>query len=385
VALPSPTAEESATLRYPALSILALASIVALLYFGRLFFITLATAILLTFILEPFVRALTSLRFPRPLASFVVCLVGLLLLYFVSLGVATQLTGLAEDLPAYTERANRVLDSAFERVNSIESGIVRMAPNRSPMPAGQVQPLTPDAARKRRLVSPVPPLPAPTVQEVRIQRDNSPISTFIYANFGTIVEIGLMVGFIPFLVYFMLSWSDHFHRAILALFPQQNRSVVNSSLMGIRYVARAYVAGNFILGLLLSVASVLLFIYLRLPYPLLIGPLSGFLSLVPYIGLPLALLPPVLAGFAVYSGLTPYLFIGVGVAALHLLALNLLYPKIVGARVHLNPLAVTVALMFWGVMWGGIGLVLAIPITAALKAICDNVQSWQPYGRFLGD
>ncbi|WP_305017126.1 AI-2E family transporter [Mycobacterium tuberculosis] len=47
---------------------------------------------------------------------------------------------------------------------------------------------------------------------------------------------------------------------------------------------------------------------------------------------------------------------------MHLFALNLLYPKIVGARVHLNPLAVTIALMFWGLIWGGIGLVLAVPI-----------------------
>ena len=67
------------------------------------------------------------------------------------------------------------------------------------------------------------------------------------------------------------------------------------------------------------------------------------------------------------------------------MALNLLYPAIVGARVHLNPLAVTIALMFWGTMWGGMGLVLAIPITAAAKAALDNIQGLQPYGRLLGD
>jgi predicted PurR-regulated permease PerM len=53
--------------------------------------------------------------------------------------------------------------------------------------------------------------------------------------------------------------------------------------------------------------------------------------------------------------------------------------------VHLNPLAVTVALMFWGLLWGGIGLLLAIPITAGIKVACDNVESLRPYGRLLGD
>jgi predicted PurR-regulated permease PerM len=67
------------------------------------------------------------------------------------------------------------------------------------------------------------------------------------------------------------------------------------------------------------------------------------------------------------------------------LALNLLYPKVVGSRVHLNPLVVTVALMFWATLWGAAGLMLAIPITAGIKAVCDNVESLQPYGKLLGD
>jgi len=59
-------------------------------------------------------------------------------------------------------------------------------------------------------------------------------------------------------------------------------------------------------------------------------------------------------------------------------------PALVGKRVHLNALAVTVALLFWGWLWGAMGLILAIPITATLKVICDNVESWQPTGRWLG-
>jgi predicted PurR-regulated permease PerM len=46
---------------------------------------------------------------------------------------------------------------------------------------------------------------------------------------------------------------------------------------------------------------------------------------------------------------------------------------------------VTVALMFWSALWGGIGLLLAIPLTAGIKAICDNVESMRPYGKLLGD
>jgi predicted PurR-regulated permease PerM len=77
--------------------------------------------------------------------------------------------------------------------------------------------------------------------------------------------------------------------------------------------------------------------------------------------------------------------ISVMVLALHFLALNVLYPKFLGNRMRLNPLAVTMALLFWGWLWGGMGLILAIPITAAMKIIFDHVDALNPWGIWLGE
>ncbi|MBM3773691.1 MAG: AI-2E family transporter [Acidobacteria bacterium] len=156
-------------------------------------------------------------------------------------------------------------------------------------------------------------------------------------------------------------------------------------MQGIADMIRAFVVGNFVLGMLLALVSSLIFWLIRLPFPLLAGPLSGFLSLVPYIGLPLAMVPPLFVALASVTKVSGYILVIAVVASLHLVALNLLYPKIVGSRVHLNPLVVTFSLMMWGFLWGAAGLVLAIPLTAGLKAVCDNVQGLRPYGKFLGD
>ena len=123
---------------------------------------------------------------------------------------------------------------------------------------------------------------------------------------------------------------------------------------------------------------------MRLPYPMLVGPLSGFMSLLPYVGLPLAMVPPLFAALGVNT-VPVYVLVVVSVSVLHLIALNLLYPKIVGSRVHLNPLVVTFSLMLWGFLWDAPGLLLAIPLTAGLKAVCDNVKGLRPIGKFLGD
>jgi predicted PurR-regulated permease PerM len=105
---------------------------------------------------------------------------------------------------------------------------------------------------------------------------------------------------------------------------------------------------------------------------------------VPYVGLPLAMVPPLFAALSL-NRLEIYVAIVSTVSILHLITLNLLYPKVVGARVHLNPLVVTFSLMLWGFLWDAPGLLLAIPITAALKAVCDNVKDLRPFGKFLGD
>src|SRR5256885_15962341 len=59
--------------------------------------------------------------------------------------------------------------------------------------------------------------------------------------------------------------------------------------------------------------------------------------------------------------------------------------QIVGKRLRLNPLAVTLALLFWAWIWGAMGLILAVPIVGATKIICDYVDSFRGVGGWLGD
>jgi len=372
---------------YPLLFI-AFGVAVALLYYGRLFVITLVIAITIAFLLDPFVELLMKLRLPRAVASFVVLSVSLLLLYLAGLAAYSQVSVLVNDLPTYSERIGALVGRVTDRVERFERRAYellvpkplrdRETPAPPPGPEPRVgrrpaEPPMPVGSGSAR-----PPLPAERTGRV-------PLLTYLYGYAETFYAVALMASFVPFLVYFMLSWKDHFRRSYLQLFQGQDRYAAGRSWEGIADMARAYVLGNFVLGILLSVVSALFFWAMKLPYFLLVGPLSGFLSLIPYIGLPLSMVPPFFVALGVYDRLTPYIVIGAVVGFLHLLALNLLYPKLVGSRVHLNPLVVTVALMFFGLLWGGIGLILAIPIAAGVKAVCDNVPDLQPYGRLLGD
>ena len=371
--------------------ILAAAAAIALLYFGRVFFITVIIAAMIAFLLDPLVVILHEAAHAARPGQF--------------RGVQHRAGGVVSGGPGTVSAkpADRRRPAGLRRAHQRNGGFRRHPhgghrerdlPQRgaAALPAAdRAAPAPPpdSAARgkKKKVETPIilPPILPPAVQEVHIQQEPTPIFVYAYTYLAEYYSVLLMASFVPFLVYFLLSWRDHIRARYLLIFEGENRQAAAAAWGGLGDMVRAYVIGNFMLGLLLSVASALLFASVKLPYWLIVAPMSGFLSLVPYIGLPLALMPPVVAALPASKEPAMYLFLTVSVAMLHLLALNLLYPKFVGARVHLNPLAVTVALMFWGMLWGALGLVLAIPLTAAIKALCDHVPSMQPYGRLLGD
>jgi predicted PurR-regulated permease PerM len=316
----------------------------------------------------------------------VVCSVALAVLYLLGWGVYTEVANLAADLPTYSRRINTLADSMAAKLDEIEKKtwellVPKRFQNQPPSQPALLAPQRPQSGRR----SATPPAPPPAIQEVRIHSDPQPFYSYMYGYVRTFYNVALTASFVPFLVYFMLSWRDHLRGSFLRLFNGESRLTAGKALEGVAEVTRAFVIGNLALGLVVGFFSSIFFFAIRVPYWPLIGPLSGFLSMVPYVGMPLAMLPPLVAGLAVYDQAGIYILIAAVVGMLHLLALNLLYPKMVGGRVHLNPLVATVALMFWGTLWGAVGLVFAIPLTAGVKAVCDNVGWLQGYGKLLGD
>ena len=382
-----------------ALPTIAAGVLIAILYWARVVFITTIIAVIVALILEPFVGILNRLRIPRPLATLMVGALAALALYFTGLAAVDQISGLTGDVPAFKENLTGFITSVSDRVQNLENTTAHLlipARKAEPAPAPQA-PARPKKTTKEKgppqvaltgggPVAVPGSLVPPAIPEVRIhEEDRNLIADYIYARLGTVYEFLLMASFVPFLVYFMLSWRDHIYRSFLRFFEGRDRVAAARSLEGVAEMARAFVVGNFVIGLFLAAMSWTAFAILKIPYPFLAGVLSGFLSLVPYVGMPVAAVPPILAALAGGDHGSVILIAFIVVLILHLTAMNVLYPKIVGARVHLNPLVVTFSLMFWGFLWDAAGLLLAIPITAGIKAVCDNVAGLRSYGRFLGD
>jgi predicted PurR-regulated permease PerM len=334
------------------LTLLGMALVIMFAYYGESVLAVLFFAVLLSFMLSPVVQALEFLRIPRAMAALISVVVLLAILYGITVASYNQAIIFAENVPKYSAKIRSV-----------------------------IQPIQRDAEKLEKTGEAVSEPEDKNIVPVRQVQSWSETLTH---GAGTLTDIVLAASFVPFLAYFLLTWQSHARSATVMLFPLHHRHTAFVTLGLIGKMLQSFIVGNLLIGLLISAVSVGIFGLLHVPFFYFIGFLSGFLSLVPYLGIVLAMLPPILVGL---GQLEPgdLIVVVVCVVALHLFALNVLYPKLLGSRLKINPLAVTIALLFWGAVWGAVGLVLAIPITGAIKIVFDHVESMKPYADWLGE
>ena len=336
------------------LRIIASGIVFAFLYFASSVVLTLLLAILFAYFLDPVVEFLERLHVPRGLGALMALLAVTLLVGGVGYLVADRTDQFVADWPRYSAILGHAESAVAGKLATVEN---------------QVEVISPGEAKDR--------------QPVRVV-DSRPVRDLLFLGVGSLYSVFLVAAFLPFLVFFMLAAKPQIWKATMELFPSGKRTRVKEALDQVSVMLRSYLAGNALVALILMCATWAFFLLIHLDYPFLAGCVSGLLNLVPYLGVVLAWLPPFFIGMVKWNTIGPYLGIAATLFFFHMIGLNVLMPAIVGRRVHLNPLAVTIALLLWGWLWGGIGLILAIPITATIKVICDHVEGWEPAGRWLG-
>lgn len=111
-----------------------------------------------------------------------------------------------------------------------------------------------------------------------------------------------------------------------------------------------------------------------LDFALFWGFLAFLLNYVPNVGSLLAAVPPVILS-GVQLGLAPTLVITVGYLAINMVLGNLVEPALMGRGLRMSPLAIFLALVFWGWLWGPIGMIVSVPLTVSLKIVFENTES----------
>ena len=315
--------------------------------------IPLTLAVLITMLLSPAVSLLEGLKLPRPLSAAV----AIAMLVGVLGGGAYGLSGPAQEWLRKLPQSGGKID---EMLRSIKK------------PFAQIEQAT------ERLSSATERQNASTPQRVQLA---PPGLTERLA--GGTAELAAAVSVIFILVFFLLSSGDTFLRKLVSVIPtfaDKKRTV--ETIRSIESDISFYLVMMLLINVGLGLGVALITALLGIPDPLLWGTLTVILSFAPYVGEMAITVTLLIISMVTFDTLGKALIAPAAYIIL-MSSVHLTVPVIVKRRLLLNPVAVFIAIIFLGWIWGMPGALLAVPLLASCKIICERIEHLHAIAAFL--
>ena len=325
------------------------------LYFARAIFVPIALAVLLNLLLGDFVRRLAKMHIPEALGAAVV-----LVLFVGGIGLATyQLSGPAA---GWVEGAPYNLAKIQDKLQSVKETVEEV--KRTTKQVEEMADTDGDAG------APAVTVKGPSLTESFLSGAGRVAST---------------VGITIVLLYFMLASGDLFLRKLVKVLPtfQDKKRAVEIARQAESDISR-YLVTVTLVNLGLGVLTGLAMFALGMPNPVLWGALAALNNFIPYLGAMVTTGVLAVVAAVTFEELSAI----VAPPAVYLLLTTLegqfVTPMLLGRRLTLNPVVIFLALLVWGWLWGVPGVLMAVPLLAAFKILCDHVPSLATVGEFLG-
>ena len=344
-------------------------AVIAGLWWGQVVLVPLVLSVLASYALEPVIIRLGSVHIARPVA------VPLLLITLLAVtgagiyGLRGEAVMFLEELPEATHTIRAELQSDHWD----QPGTVA----RVQQAAQELEKAATDAAGPNR---------APTgVTSVRIEEPTFRWSDYLWQGSRGAVEFAGQLFVMLCLVYYLLASGDLYKRKLVRIVGPslaQKRITVQILEEIDRQIERFLLARLFI-NVIVGVCVWMAFRMLGLRAAGIWGVVAAVLFVVPYVGPALVTLGAAVAGFVQFG--SPSMAGAAGGLSLLIAVVegNILAPWLMSRAGRMNAVAVFVSLLFWGWIWGTWGLLLAVPIMAAAKAVCERVDDLSSYAELL--
>jgi predicted PurR-regulated permease PerM len=340
------------------LNFLALLGVVVALWFGRPFFLPIVISLLLATALWPAFKFLHARwRIPRVFSGLIV-ITGLIALS--ALGILWAVVAVQSLLSDMTQsELDRIYDEIRLSTASIDADL-----------AEELFPVV----RTKSIFYPNP-------EQQWVETEKQKIPQYIQVA----IEQTLLI---LFLILFILIEGDmliHRTAAIFGSSSDPDFKAARGALSDMARHIRSYIVWRTVINLGMVLVLGLLYKGLGLRQPWTWAILAGILTFVPYIGPVLAGIPAILDAFVYSPGGGMAVFILLIVYAIILILEGyVVFPLVIGRHMEMNATTVMLACVFWWFVWGEIGLFLALPLMAGIKAICYHVPGWRPWANLMG-
>jgi predicted PurR-regulated permease PerM len=354
--------------------------VVSCLYWAQTVFIPVALAVFLSFLLAPLVTALQRRGLRRlPSVLLVVMLAAAVLGGGVWL-VTAEVTSLAGEVPKYTENIKAKVTSLRHLGQGSVTGhlekMIREITGVWNLPAGSRE-------EKHGNKPPVAALEKPTAVVLEPESPTwlARLPALLSSLLATLAGLGLALV----LVVFMLLKREDLRNRLIRLVSHGQITVMTKALDDAGQRISRFLLMQLIVNATVGLSVGLGLLAIGVRYALLWGFLAAVFRYIPYIGVWIAALPPIVLSLAMFPGwVQPLLVIG-QFLTIELTASNVIEPRLYGHSIGVSEVALLVAAAFWAFLWGPIGLVLSSPLTVCMVVLGKYVPQLKFLDVLLGD
>jgi AI-2 transport protein TqsA len=307
------------------------------------------TAMLLSIIFKPVILGLREKRVPMIVALFGVLLLFTLVLFFLGWVIFSSANAFLQELPNYEGKIAVIADN-------IEAVLLGLA-TRLNLQLNDFQ--WSDALNVSSLTSAV----------------TTGLGSFISFVTSTFMVVLFML--------FMLAGSGDLAKKVRGAFPESLSKKLADMIKVIDSQVRQYLVTKTLISLGTGFLTWFVLMLLGVDFPLVFGFIAFILNYIPNIGSTIAVVIPFSLTLLQFETASVPLFVLLGLGSIQMVMGNVVEPKILGYSLNLSPLLILVALIFWGWFWGVWGMVLAVPITASVKIIFENIDSLKPIAKLM--
>ncbi len=363
-----------------AVLVIATAVVTAMLYIGRSVLIPTALAIFLSYILAPMVSWMSEhefggkFRIPRSISTTFVVSLSLTLLVFLGVFIVNEVADLASELPEYEETMNDNFQAVREDITAWQRQFEE----------SYLQPI-------RREDAPVEQQRDSQDEEIRVMLEQgstelwTSISSYVFGSITSILAFTGQATMCLFVLFFILLEGPVLRTKTINLMGTslRRRRIVLEIMHNVNEDVQRYLFNRVVTNIVLALLVGLIFYVYGLRYAFLIGVFAGIFNFVPYLGPAVGSIFPIAVAymqFGDWKNVAWILFIYMFLTGMEG---NVITPIVLGRHLKLNSLAVLLACIFWGWLWGPIGLFLAVPIMAVFKAMSEHIDGIRPMGELL--
>jgi len=356
--------------------------VLAALYVGQDVFLPVVLAILLAFVLAPFVEVLRRWRLGRVPAVIIAVLVALGIIVSLGAVIGFQLAGLASDLPRYQTTIETKVGSLREGTlgklpqilkdfgRHFDRAVAEPPPPQAPASSGPNAQTPPEASGPLPVEVHEPdPTPAQMARDVLLP----------------VLEPLATMGIVFVVLIFILMQREDLRDRMIRLFGASDLHRTTVAMDDAARRLSRYFLTQLALNAAFGVVAGIGLWLIGVPSPVLWGVFAALMRFVPYIGSFVAALPPILLAAAVDPGWSMALM----TLALFLIGEPLMghaiEPVVYGQSTGLSPFSVVISAIFWTWLWGPVGLLIATPLTLCLVVLGRHVERLEFLDVLLGD